>query len=157
MAESFASPPNAIDLPDDDEDMPQKTTGRKGRTSSRRVPASKVPQSTSAPETVIQQSGDLIWAYVSFANHLLTDRPLVSIAQVLAPSVQLHASDPLAAPAVPPTPLFVTHHTPEDPVGAAKEVILQVGFMMDQIKVVHEASKAAYDASSALQINVKVS
>ena len=58
---------------------------------------------------------------------------------------------------MPPTPLFVTHHIPEDPVGTTKEAILQAGFMMDQMKVVHEASKAAYDASSALQINVKVS
>ena len=71
--------------------------------------------------------------------------------------MQLHASDPLAALSVPPTPLFVTHHVPEDQVSAAKEAIRQAGLMMEQMKVVHEASKAAYDASSALQTNVQVS
>nr|XP_020191627.1 protein IWS1 homolog [Aegilops tauschii subsp. strangulata] len=103
-ATSRAAPPNVIELPDNDdhEDEPQKNTGRKGRTSSRRVPASK-----------------------------------------------LHASDPLAAPTVPPTPLFVTH-------SAAKEAIRQASLMMEQMKAVHEASKAAYDASSALQTNVQL-
>ena len=155
--ESFAAPQNVIELPDDDEDVPQKTTGRKGRTSGRRAPASKVPQSTSVPEPVIQQSRDPISASVSFVDPVSTDRPSASTAQVLAPSVQLHASDPLATSTVPPTPLFVTHHVPEDLVSAAKEAIRQEGFMMEQMKVVHEASKAAYDASSALQTNVQVS
>ena len=71
--------------------------------------------------------------------------------------MQLHTSDPLAASIVPPTPLFVTHHVLEDRVGAAKEAIRQAGLMMEQVKVVHEASKATYDASSALQTNIRVS
>ena len=41
--------------------------------------------------------------------------------------------------------------------GAAKEAIRQAGIMMEQVKVVREASQAAYDASSALQSNVQVS
>ena len=41
--------------------------------------------------------------------------------------------------------------------GAAKEAILQAGIMMEQVKVVREASQAAYDTSSALQSNVQVS
>ena len=85
-----------------------------------------------------------------------TDRPSSSTAQVLAPSVQLHGSDPLVASSVPPTPLFATHHVPEDQVSAAKEAIRQAGLMMEQMKVVYEASKAAYDASSTLQTNVQV-
>ena len=48
------------------------------------------------------------------------------------------------------------HHVPEDQVGAAKEDIRQAGIMMEQMKVVREASQAAYDASSALQSNVQV-
>ena len=76
-----------------------------------------------------------------------TGCPSASIAQVLAPSVQLHASDPL----------FVTHHVPEDQVGVSKEAIRQAGLMMEQMKVVHEASKDSYDASFDLQTNVKVS
>ena len=31
-----------------------------------------------------------------------------------------------------------THHTPDDPVGAAKEAIVQAGFMMEHMKVVHD-------------------
>ena len=41
--------------------------------------------------------------------------------------------------------------------GAAKEAIRQAGIMMEQVKVVREASQAAYYASSALQSNVQVS
>ena len=86
-----------------------------------------------------------------------TDRPSASTAQAAALTVQLQTSAPLAASTVPPTPLFVTHHVPEDQVSAAKEAIRQAGLMMEQMKVVYEASKVAYDASSALQTNVQVS
>jgi hypothetical protein len=86
-----------------------------------------------------------------------TDHPSASTAHVPVPSVQVHASDPLVASTVPQTPLFVTHHVPEDQVSAAKEAIRQAGLMMEQMKVVHEASKSAYNASSALQTNVQVS
>ncbi|XP_037416592.1 uncharacterized protein LOC119279467 [Triticum dicoccoides] len=88
---------------------------------------------------------------------MLIDRPSVSIAQVPASPAHLHASDPVIAPTVLLSPLFAAHHTPDDPVGAAKEAILQAGLMMEQMKVVHEASQAAYNASSALCINVKKS
>ena len=115
---------------------------------------SKVSQSTPVPEPVIQQSGDPARASVSFADPLSNDRPLASTAQDLAPSVQLHTSDPLAAPAIPQAPLFVTHHVLEDQVSAAKEAIHHAGLMMEQMKVVREASQAAYDASSALQTNI---
>ena len=68
--------------------------------------------------------------------------------------MQLHASDPLADSTIPQAPFFVTHHVPEDQVSAAKEAIHQAGLMMEQMKVVREASQAAYDASSALQTNI---
>ena len=86
-----------------------------------------------------------------------TDRPSVSIAQVSPSPAQLHASDPVIAPTVLPSSLFAAHHTPDDPTGAAKEAILQANLMMEQMKVVHEASQATYNASSALHVNVKVS
>ena len=41
--------------------------------------------------------------------------------------------------------------------GAAKEAIRQAGIMMEKMKMVREASQAAYDASSAIQSNVQVS
>ena len=49
------------------------------------------------------------------------------------------------------------HHVPEDQVGVAKEAMIQAGLMMDRLKVVYDTSKAAYDASYALQANVQVS
>ena len=108
------------------------------------MPASKAPRSTPVSEPVIQQSGDLNRAFVTFADPVSTEHPSSSTVQVPALSVQLHASDPL----------FVTHHVPEDQVGVSKEAIRQAGLMMEQMKMVHEASKAAYDASAALQTNV---
>ena len=86
-----------------------------------------------------------------------TNRPSASIIQVPASSGQLHASDPVIAPTVLLSSLFDAHHTPDDPAGATKEVILQANLMMEQMKVVHEASQAAYNASSAMRVNVKVS
>jgi hypothetical protein len=152
-------PTNVIQLPDDDDDeeVPQRNTGRRGRTLSKKVPASKVSHSTSASEPVVQQLGDPVRTSVSFADPLSTDQPSASTAQVPAPTVQLQASAPPATSSVPPTPLFVAHHVPEDQVGAAKEAMIQAGLMMDRMKVVYETSKAAYDASSALQTNVRVS
>ncbi|XBH84597.1 hypothetical protein VPH35_072727 [Triticum aestivum] len=40
LERSCAAPQDVIELRNDDEDVPQKTTGRKDRTSSRRAPAS---------------------------------------------------------------------------------------------------------------------
>ena len=40
---------------------------------------------------------------------------------------------------------------------AAKEAIRQAGIMMEKMKMVRDASQAAYDANSALQSNVQVS
>ena len=68
--------------------------------------------------------------------------------------MQPHASDPQATATDPPTPLFATHHVPEDLASATKEAICQEGLMMEQMKVVREASQATYDARSALQTNV---
>ena len=53
--------------------------------------------------------------------------------------------------------MFAAYPVLEDQVGAAKEAMLQAGLMMDQQIVVYDNSKAAYDASSALQANVRVS
>ena len=92
-------------------------------------------------EPVIQETGDANRASVTFAVPLSSAQPSASTAQI---------------PADPPSSLFTVHHIPEDQVGAAKEAIRQAGIMMEQMKVVREASQAAYDASSALQSNVQV-
>ena len=89
------------------------------------------------PEAVVREGGDTTRVSVTFAEPLMSVRPSTSTAN--------------------PPSLFATHHVPEDQVGAAKEAIRQAGIMMEQVKVVREASQAAYDASSALQSNVQVS
>ena len=93
-------------------------------------------------EPVVQQSGDANRAFVTFAVPLSSAQPSASTAQALAD---------------PPSSLFTAHHVLEDQVSAAKEAIRQACLMMEQMKVVHEASQAAYDASLALQANVQVS
>ena len=103
-----------IELPDDDEDVPQRPTRRRGRSSGRKAPAGKTAQTTSVLEPVIQQSGDFNQASVTFADPMSTERLSASTAQDPASSVPLHTSDPQTAPTIPPPPLFVTHHVPED-------------------------------------------
>ncbi|XBI10099.1 hypothetical protein VPH35_137474 [Triticum aestivum] len=78
-------------------------------------------------------------------------------AQAPDPIAQPQASTPLATSFVPSSLSFVVHHVPEDQVGAAKEAMIQAGLMMDRMKVVYDTSKATYDASSALQANVRKS
>ena len=71
---------DVIELPNDEEEMPLKDTGRRGRASSRRALVGQEPQSTSALETVVQRSGDPTWACVSFANPMSTNHPSVLFA-----------------------------------------------------------------------------
>ena len=53
--------------------------------------------------------------------------------------------------------LFAAYQTPYDSPSAAREALRQVNLVMEQVKVMHEASQVAYNASSALQTNVQVS
>ena len=53
--------------------------------------------------------------------------------------------------------LFVVYQTPDDSPSAAREALHQVNLVMEQVKVMHEASQVAYNTSTALQTNVKVS
>ena len=99
--------------------------------------AGKTTQTTSVPETLVQEGDNITRHSVSFAVPLMIARPSSSTAD--------------------PPSLFATHHVPEDQAGAAKEAICQAGIMMEQVKAIREASQAAYDASSALQSNVQVS
>ena len=99
--------------------------------------AGKTTQTTSVPEAPVQDGGNIAPNSVSFVVPLTSARPSSSTAD--------------------PPSLFATHHVPEDLAGAAKEAIRQAGIMMEQVKVIREASQAAYDASSALQSNVQVS
>ena len=74
--------------------------------------------------------------------------PLAQVGSELVATVP--ASRP--TPALNPSPLttFTLHRVPEDQVGASKEALIQAGLMCDR-------PKEAYDASAALQTNVRVS
>ena len=105
----------------------------------------------------IERSTDPARTNVTFAIPLSTDCPSGSAAQTPAAPIQLHASDPVAASTTLPPSLFTAYQTPDDPPSAAKEALLQLNLVMGQMKVVHEASQVAYNASAALQTNVQVS
>ena len=157
MVDSFAAPQHVIELPDDDEEAPLRPMGRRGRSLGRKAPTGKITQTTSVPEPVVQQIGDLNGASVTFADPMSTERLSASTAQDPASSVPLHTLDPQTTLTIPPSSLFVTHHVPEDQASAAKEAIRQASLMMERMKTVRETSQVAYDASAALQANVQVS
>ena len=144
----FAAPPHVIDLPDDDEDVPLRPRR------SKKASTGKTSQSVSVAEPVIQQPEDVTRASVTFADPVSSERPTLSTVPVLASTIQLHASELQAAASGPSVPFFTTHHVPESQADAAAEVIRQAGLMMERLKVVHENSQAAYDASAALRANV---
>ncbi|XBI18776.1 hypothetical protein VPH35_060465 [Triticum aestivum] len=151
-ATSRAVPTNVIQLPDDDdEDVPPRNTGRRGRALSKRVPANRASHSASEP--IVQQLKDPVRATVSFPHPLSTDQPSTSTVQTSGPTTSPQAPIPLTTSSAP----FVMHHVLEDQVGTAKEAMIQAGLMMDRLKVVFDTSKAAYDASFALQANVRKS
>ena len=126
----FAALPNVIDLLDDDEDMPLRPRKR----GSRKTSADKAPPSTLVTEPMIQEVGDTNRTAVTFTIPLTSAQPAASTAQTPDNS----------------SSLFAAHHVPEDQAGAAREAIRQASIMMERMKVIREASQAAYDASSAL-------
>jgi hypothetical protein len=139
-----------IELEDDEE--PQR--GAEGETvlpeaprvRSRRPPSDQTPRGTTAatPPTLV--------------TPLSSAPPATSTLVASAPIGQSQA--PPAAPVTAPThstPAYPLYHVPEDQTGAAKEAMIQAGQMMLRTKEAYEASKLAYDASSALQANVRVS
>ena len=137
-------------LPDEEEEAPLQERRRKGGSSSRRRLEVQVPQSTPALEAVVERSGEPVRTSVTFANPLTTDRPAGSTAPTPAAPVQLHASDSATAQAALQPSLFVVYQTPDDSPSVAREALRQVNLVMEQVKVVHEASQVAYNASTAL-------
>ena len=136
LAIELCTAPNIIDLPDDDEE-PERSLTRKNR----QAPVSEALQSTPRAEPVVQDTGDANRGSVTFTVPLSSALPSSSTAR---------------APVDPPS-VFATHHVPEDEVNVAREAIRQAGVMMEKMKMVRDASQAAYNASSALQSNIQVS
>ena len=136
LAIELCTAPNIIDLPDDDEE-PERPLTRKNR----QAPTSEAPQSTPRTEPVVQDTGNANRGFVTFVVPLSSALPSSSTAQ---------------APVDPPS-VFATHHVLEDEANATKEAICRAGIMMEKMRMVRDASQAAYDASSALQSNVQVS
>lgn len=138
-------------LPDDkEEEVPLQERKKKSGSTSRRKLEVQVPQSTPAPEAMVRTN-------ITFANPLTTDCPSGSTVQAPVAPVQLHSSDPIATSAPLEPSLFATYQTPDDSPSAAREALRQENLVMEQVKVMHEASQIAYNASTALQTNVQVS
>ena len=146
----LCNPPNVIELPDDDEDVPLRPRKKKAI-------ASKTSQSEPAAEPVVQQLEDASKVSVTFADPVSSVRPASSTTPELASTIQPHASDLQTVASGPFVPFFATHHVLESQSDAAPEDIRQAGIMMERVKAVHESSQAAYDASAALRVNVQVS
>ena len=94
--------------------------------------------------------GDPVRTNVIISSSLTTDRPSGSTAPATAAAVQLHASDPVAASAALEPSLFAAYQTPNNSPSAAREALRQVNLVMEQVKVMHEASQVAYNANTAL-------
>ena len=144
-------------LPDDEEEVPLRGRRRKDKELGRKAPEVQVLRSTVTPGTTVKRSTDPARTNVTFAVPLSTDCPSGSAAQTSAAPIQLHASDPAAAPTALPSSLFTAYQTPDDPPTAAKEALRQFNLVMGQMKLVHEASQVAFNAGAALQTNVQVS
>jgi hypothetical protein len=96
----------------------------------------------------IQQTATLTRTVIELAKP-----PLAPASQVPIPEVSILQT---TTPARSPIP-FSLHRIPEDQTGAAKEAMMQAEHMMQRTKEVYEASKLAYDVSTALRANVQVS
>ena len=147
----FAAPPNVIELTDDDADVPLRPRRNK------KASARKTSQSIPAAEPVVQQPEDVSRASVTFTDPVSRKCPTSSTVPVLASTVQLHSLEFQADVSGPSVPFFTTHHVPKSWAEAAAEAIRQASIMMEGVKVMHENSQAAYDASAALRANVQVS
>ena len=121
-------------LPDDEEEeVPLQERRKKSGGSSWRRLKVQIPQSTPAPDAIVRTN-------VMFPNPLTTDCPSGSIAQTPAAPVQLHSSNPATASTPLEPSLFAAYQTPDDSPSAAREALRQVNLVMEQVKVMHEAS-----------------
>ena len=147
----FAAPLNVIELPDDDEDVIPRPRR------SKKAAAGKISQSELATEPTVQQPEDAGRASVTFVVPVSSERLAPLTVPVFSSAIQPHASELQAAASGPSVPFFTTYHVPESQSDAAAEAIRQANVMMERMKMVHENSQAAYDASAALRANVQVS
>ena len=147
----LAAPPNIIDLPDDDEDVAPKP--RK----SKKVTAGRVARQEPTATPPVRQDEDAGRATVTFAAPLPSGHPTRSTAPVVPSTIQLHTMEPQAAAPGSSAHFFTSYPVPDNQSEAAAEAIRQADMMMERVKIVHESSQAAYDASAALRANVQVS
>ena len=82
----FLAPPNVIELPDDDEDVPLRPRKKKAI-------SSKTSQSEPTTERVVQWPEDVSKVSVTFADPVSSAHPASSTAPELVSTIQLHASD----------------------------------------------------------------
>ena len=91
---------------------------------------------------------------MTFVVPLSSECPAPSIVPVFPSAAQPHASELQDAASGLSAPFFTNYHVPESQSDAAAEAIRQANVMMERMKMVHEHSQAAYDASAALRANV---
>ena len=131
-----------IRVGDDDEEPPRRDAGKGTATptapqaTTQRMPPSGAPQVPPAPAMTVPPGQGSSQA---------------GAGSVAAPSIAL------ATAPTPPVNIFSLYKVPEDQTGASKEAMIQAELMTQRIKEVCAAGKLAYDASAALQENVRVS
>ena len=104
----LAAPPNAIDLPDDDEDVALKPK------KSKKVAAGKMSQQGPTTTTPVRQPEDAGRASVTFAAPLSSEHPVPSTAPVIPSVVQLHAMELQAATPGSSALFFTSYPVPDN-------------------------------------------
>jgi len=131
-----------IHVGDDDEEPPWKDAEKgtaaptASQTTTRKTPPSKAPQVPPAPVVTV---------------------PLGQGSSQAGAGSAAAPSTALASVPTPPVNIFSLYKVPEDQTGASKEAMIQAELMTQRLKDMCAASKLAYDASAALQENVRVS
>ena len=105
----------------------------------------------------VRQSEDAVRTSVTFAAPLSSEHPAPSTAPVIPSVVQLHATELQTTTPGSSALFFTSYRVPDNQSEAAAEAIRQANVMMERMKMVHENSQVAYDASVALRANVQVS
>ena len=123
----------------------------------KKATASKASQQGPTTTPTVYQSEGAGRASVTFVVPLSSERPTPSTVPVIPSVIPSHASEVQAAAPGSCALFFTSYHVPNNQSEAAAEAIRQADVMMERMKMVHENSQAAYDASTALWANVQVS
>ena len=131
-----------IHVGDDDDEPPQRDTEKETsvptapQATTRKMPPKEVPRAPPAPALTV---------------------PLGQGSSQAGGGPAAAPSTALASVPTPPVNIFNLYKVPEDQTGASKEAMIQAELMTQRLREMCAASKLAYDASAALQENIRVS